>query len=299
MTGATVLVTGGSGQVASALAARAPAFAARGQRLQVAGRPGFDFDRPGSLAAAFEAARPALVINAAAWTAVDAAESEPEAAFRANRDGPAALAALSAAAGIPLLHLSTDYVFDGTKGAPYRETDPVAPVGVYGASKRAGEEAVLAACPRAIVLRTAWVYAATGRNFVRTMLGAARRTDRLRVVADQRGAPTSADDLADAILGVTAVLGRGWRPDYAGIYHAAGGGETTWHGFAVAIFEEAARHGVAAPAIEPIATADWPTPARRPADSRLDCTRLAAVFGVRLPPWRPSLGPVVDRLLAG
>ena len=173
----------------------------------------------------FAGGAPSLVVNAAAYTAVDAAEDDADAAFRANRDGPAELARLCEAAGIPLIHVSTDYVFDGLKGAPYVETDATSPQGVYGASKLAGEGAVLAACSRAIVLRTSWVYSPIGRNFVRTMLAAGQRNDRLRVVADQTGCPTSAPDLAAAILGVAARLrAGGWQDRYAGIYHAAGTG---------------------------------------------------------------------------
>ena len=292
MTG--ILVVGARGQLAAALAD------AGGPAVRRLGRPALDFDRPDGVAAAVRGAMrdfgPALVVNAAAWTAVDAAEADPDAAARANRDGPALLAALCAEAGLPLIHVSTDYVFDGLKGAPYVETDPPCPTGVYGATKLAGERAVLAAGGRAVVLRTSWVYAATGRNFVRTMLGAA--APRLRVVADQQGCPTAAADLAAAVLAVAARLREGWRDEYAGVFHTAGTGATTWHGLAVAIFEEAARHGRPVPAVDAIATADWPTPARRPPDSRLDCGKLHRVFGVRLPAWRPSLAGVVDALLA-
>jgi dTDP-4-dehydrorhamnose reductase len=287
-----ILVTGGSGQVATALER------AGGGRVRRVGRPEFDFDRPDSIGAAFRAASPALVVNAAAWTAVDAAEAAPEAALRANRDGPAELARLCAGAAVPLIHLSTDYVFDGDKGAPYTEADPTSPTGVYGATKLAGEEAVLAACPRAVVVRTSWVYAAEGKNFVRTMLAASRRTGTLRVVADQRGCPTAAADLAGAILHVADRIMQGWSDAYDGVFHAAGSGETTWHGLAEAVFAEAARHGMKRPVVEPIATADWPTPARRPADSRLDCSRFAHVFGHRLPQWRDALSRTVDEIFA-
>ena len=290
---APILVTGGSGQLACALERAAGARA-----IRRVGRPAFDFDRPDTLAPLLREAAPSLVVNAAAYTAVDKAESEPDAAARANRDGPAALAAWCAEAGIPLIHVSTDYVFDGAKGAPYVETDPTAPTGVYGASKLAGERAVLASGARAIVLRTAWVYSATGRNFVLTMLNAARKTDRLRVVADQRGCPTAAGDLAAAILAVADTLARdGWDDARGGLYHAAGGGETTWHGLAEAVFDAAARHGHPRPVVEAIATADWPTPARRPADTRLDCDKLHAAFGVRLPPWRDSVAATVSTIL--
>jgi dTDP-4-dehydrorhamnose reductase len=286
-----VLVTGGSGQLASALAG-APGV------LRV-GRPAFDFDRPETIEATFRAAAPWLVVNAAAYTAVDAAESDAEAAYRANADGPGILAGLCAAADIPLIHVSTDYVFDGSKPTPYREIDPVNPQGVYGASKLAGEEAVRMACGKSIVLRTAWVYAPTGKNFVRTMLTGGKTRDRLTVVADQHGCPTTAQDLADAILAIIARIDRtGWDPVYDGIFHAAGSGETSWHGLAVATFEEAARHGARVPEVVPIAASDWPTPAKRPANSRLDCTRLDVVFGVRMPHWRESLTRTVDTIFA-
>ena len=297
-----ILITGGAGQLATSLDALARE---RGMTAIRVGRPEFDFDRPDTIDAVFQATQPALVVNAAAYTAVDAAETDAEAAARANETGPARLAALCAAAGVPLIHVSTDYVFDGRKGAPYVETDPTAPQGVYGATKLAGERAVLGSGAQAIVMRTSWVYAATGKNFIRTMLNAAHRLQsqgdgvaRLRVVADQRGCPTSADDLAAAILNIVQrILADGWQPGYGGVVHAAGSGETSWHGLAVAAFEAAARHGRPLPIVDPIATADWPTPAPRPADSRLDCTRLATLFGQVLPPWRDSVDQVVGRLL--
>jgi dTDP-4-dehydrorhamnose reductase len=286
----TLLVTGGSGQLATALAKAAPGL------VRVVGRPGFDFDRPETVEDLFAHEVPALVVNAAAWTAVDLAESEREAAWRANATGPGLLASLCARHGTHLIHVSTDYVFDGEKGAPYVETDSVNPTGVYGASKLAGEQAVLTALPTGVILRTAWVYAEGGRNFVRTMLNAATRLHRLRVVADQRGCPTNADDLARAVLLVAdRLLGSGGA---GGIYHATGSGDTTWHGFAQAIFEEAGKHGWKVPAVDAITTAEWPTPARRPADSRLDCTRLAEIFGVRLPHWQPSLKRAVAAICA-
>jgi dTDP-4-dehydrorhamnose reductase len=286
-----ILVTGGSGQLARAL----EAFSG-GRKLRRVGRPEFDFDRPETVTHTLQSTRPSLVINAAAWTAVDAAESNAEAAARANHDGPALIAHYCASAGIPLIHISTDYVFDGSKGAPYLETDAPNPIGVYGATKRAGEEAVLAGCPQALIVRTSWVFADSGKNFVLTMLNARRNTDRLRVVGDQRGCPTAAPALAAALLTAADRLSEGWSHGYAGLYHACGAGETTWHGLATALFEEAERHGVPRPQIDAIATADWPTPVRRPADSRLECGKLARVFGVRLPDWRDSLADVVDRV---
>jgi len=285
-----ILVTGGAGQLATALA-RAP-------DVTVVGRPAFDFEQPASIDSALAAAAPTLVVNAAAWTAVDAAETNRDAAMRANCDGPARLATLCAEAGIPLIHISTDYVFDGDKGSPYVESDRTNPTGVYGETKLAGERAVLAANPRAIVIRTAWVYSATGKNFVRTMLALGQTRDHLRVVADQRGCPTAADALADIVLGVARAATAEWRDEYGGVFHSCGTGETTWHGFAEAIFAEAARHGARVPTVEPITTAEFPTPAKRPADSRLDCSKLERVFALRQPPWQSSLAGVVDALLA-
>ncbi len=289
MTG-PILVTGGSGQLATALAQ------ARPDRVVVVGRPVFDFDRPETIAAAVETVQPAMVINAAAWTAVDAAEANPEAAARANTAGPRLLAESCRARGIPLIHISTDYVFDGTKGAPYTEDDSTCPTGIYGLTKRDGETAVLAAHPEAVILRTSWVYATIGRNFVITMLNAAARAPRLRVVADQVGNPTNVDDLAAATLAVCDRIMSERDKSLGGIYHATGDGATTWHGLAVATLAEAARHGWKQPPVDPITTQDWPTPARRPPDSRLDCSKLALTFGVRLPAWQPSLASAVSVL---
>jgi dTDP-4-dehydrorhamnose reductase len=294
---APILVTGSTGQLGVALA---EAAAALGLALDRVDRPAFDFDRPGSVADVVAASAPALVVNTAAYTAVDAAEDDADAAFRANRDGPAELARLCEAAGIPLIHISTDYVFDGLKGAPYVDTDAPSPQGVYGASKLAGEAAVLAGCSRAIVVRTSWLYSPTGKNFVRTMLAAGRRNGQLRVVADQTGCPTSAQDLAQAILGMAGrLMGGGWEDRWAGVYHAAGTGGTSWHELATATFEVAARYGQAMPTLMPIVTAEWPTRAKRPPDSRLDCGRLAAAFGLRLPPWRDGLARTVEAIFAG
>lgn len=294
MTG-PILVTGGTGQLASALATLG------GERIRLVGRPEFDFERPETIAAAFGVAKPSLVVNAAAYTAVDAAESDVAAAYRANRDGPEALARLCAEAGVPLIHISTDYVYDGEKPTPYIETDAVGPRSVYGASKLAGEQAVLATGARSIILRTAWVYAATGRNFVRTMLNLGQTRDTLGVVADQHGCPTAAADLAAAILAIGRRLEQdGWDVARSGVFHAAGTGETTWHGLAMAVFAEASRHGAKTPtSVTAITTAEYPTPASRPANSRLDCTRLAAAFGIRLPNWRESVARTVEQIFAG
>jgi dTDP-4-dehydrorhamnose reductase len=289
----TILVTGGSGQLATAIGRAALGRADR-DAIRVVGRPALDFDRPDTLGALF-ADPPRLLINTAAWTAVDAAETEPQAASRANAEGPARLAVLCQRHGTRLIHLSTDYVFDGQKGAPYVERDATNPTGIYGRTKLAGEHAVLESCPDAAILRTAWVYAEGGRNFVRTMLNAARKTPSLRVVADQRGNPTNADDLARAVLGVADAMLAG-AP--GGIFHAAGTGEASWYGFAQAIFDAAGPLGWPVPAIAAITTAEYPTPARRPADSRLDCAKLANTFGIRMPPWQPSLQRAIRSLCA-
>ena len=285
-----ILVTGGSGQLARCLEDHAGDLPIR--RI---GRPDLDFDAPDTIPGLLAAIAPRMIVNAAAYTAVDKAESEPEAADRANHLGPLLLAQYCAKAGVPLIHVSTDYVFDGAKGEPYVETDAPNPTGVYGATKLAGEHAVLAANPMTIVLRTSWVYSAHGKNFVLTMLGAGARLPKLRVVADQVGNPTSADALAQAILAIAArIIADGWQPAYRGVFHAAGTGDTSWHGLATAIFRHAAEHGLAAPEVEPITTADWPTPARRPADSRLSSQALEQVFGQRLPDWDQSLADTIS-----
>jgi dTDP-4-dehydrorhamnose reductase len=290
-----ILIIGASGQLGDSLA---KLCTAQGLDHAALARPAVDLAQPETLAAALTATKPAFVINAAAYTAVDNAESDEAAAVAGNHTGPKALAQLCAAANAVLIHVSTDYVFDGNKGAPYLETDATGPTGVYGRTKRDGETAILATPAKAVILRTAWVYSAHGKNFARTMLTAGRKLPRLRVVADQRGTPTAAPDLAAAILAIIArIRETGWRAEYRGIFHATNQGETTWHGFAAAIFEEAAKQGYQPPHVEPITTADWPTPTRRPPDSRLECSKLRQIFGVQLPPWRASLPNIVGTLL--
>ena len=292
-----ILITGASGQLGRALVAEATA---RQLDFMAVSRPEFDLAQPATIDASFSRARPDLVINAAAYTSVDAAETEREAAQAGNHTGPEFLARLCAARNVPLIHISTDYVFDGTKGEPYVETDPTNPTGVYGLTKRDGENAVLATGAKAIILRTSWVYAPYGKNFLRTMLKAAQRMPALRVVADQRGTPTAAPDLARVILTIAEKIREGgWQDFYPGIFHATNEGATTWHGFACAIFEEAKEFGHPLPRIDPITTADWPTPAKRPADSRLNCDKLRRVFGCALPPWRESLKTVCATLTPG
>ena len=250
-----------------------------------------DLNELDAIAPLVERVQAGMVVNATAHTAVDRAEDEPEAAFRANAQAPGRLAEACAAHGATLLHYSTDYVFDGSGTRPYREDDPTAPLGVYGASKLAGEQAIAASGARHLILRTAWVYATHGANFLRTMLRVGAERDELRVVADQTGCPTPAWLIAD----VSAQILRQGIAE-SGVRHLVAAGETTWHGFAEAIFERAHALDLIArkPVVHPIATADYPTRARRPAYSVLDTTRLRGEFGVTLPDWRSAL----DRTLA-
>jgi dTDP-4-dehydrorhamnose reductase len=287
-----LLVLGAGGQVGSELVRAGPV---RGFAVTGLTRADLDITRAEDVRDAIVRAGCALVVNAAAYTAVDRAEREPEAAFAVNRDGAANVASACTVADVPLLHLSTDYVFDGTKATSYVESDPVHPLSVYGASKAAGERAVVERLARHIVLRTSWVYSAVGHNFVRTMLRLGAERDRLSVVADQVGCPTSAADLAATVLTLAeALLGDG--RERWGTYHYAGAGETSWHGFAVAIFDLAAPYSGRRPEVVPIATSEYPTPARRPHRSVLDCTRICETFGIRQRPWRDGLAEVVRAL---
>lgn len=249
-----------------------------------------DFDQPASLAALLDRVQPTVVVNAAAYTAVDRAESDRDAAFRANAEAPGVLAQWCAQAGVPLVHYSTDYVFDGQGTRPYREDDATAPLGVYGASKLAGEQAIRAAGGRHLIFRTAWVYASHSANFLRTMLRVGAERDVLRVVADQVGTPTPAALIAD-------VTAQALQHDGAlsGTWHLTAKGETSWHGFAEAIFAEAVATGVLprAPKVEAITTAEYPTPAKRPAYSHLDVAKLEQDFGVVLPSWQDGLKRVI------
>jgi len=252
-----------------------------------------DCDDPSGLAALVERVRPDVVVNAAAYTAVDRAEQERDAAWRVNAEAPRVLADACARHAARLVHYSTDYVFDGRGTRPYREDDPTVPLGVYGASKLAGEDAVRASGALHMIFRTAWVYAAHSHNFLRTMLRVGGERDVLRVVADQVGTPTPASLIAD----VTAnALRHPSAP--AGTWHLTADGQTTWHGFAEAIFAGAVRRGLLprAPMVEPITTADYPTPAARPAYSVLDTRKLRETFGISLPAWQDGLGGVLDEL---
>ncbi len=288
-----ILVAGREGQVARALVAR---FA--GHAVTALEPPALDLTDRASIEAAVAAAAPDLVVNAAAYTAVDRAEDDAALAHAVNRDGAAWLAEAAAARGLPFVHFSTDYVFDGLKGAPYLETDIPSPLGVYGRSKEEGERAVLAANPRSIILRTAWVCSAVGGNFVKTMLRLAAERDELRVVADQHGAPTFAADLADAVFAMALRLLASPAGDEAfGLFHLSGAPHTTWHGFAAEILAQAAARGHKRPALTAIATSDYPTRAVRPADGRLDCGKIGRVHGIAPADWRASLGRCLDELI--
>jgi len=291
-----LVVTGRSGQVVSALAERGRAA---GVEIVAVGRPDLDLARPETVGPALEAARPDVIVSAAAHTAVDRAESEADLAFAINAGGAGAVAEAAAALGVPVIHLSTDYVFDGSKPTPWCEDDPTGPLGVYGASKLAGERAVLAAGGRAVVLRVAWVHSPFGGNFVKTMLRLAATMDRVRVVADQIGAPTSAFDLADGIVTVAGhLLARPGEADLGGVFHmGAGGSDASWADVAEAVFAGSAARGGPSASVERITTAEYPTAARRPAHSRLGSERLARLHGIVLPDWRVSLEPVLDRLV--
>ena len=253
-----------------------------------------DLVDPGSLAQALDEARADVVVNAAAWTAVDRAEDEPGLADSINHRAVGEIGAWAARHGAKVVHYSTDYVFDGSATRPYREDDATAPLGVYGATKLAGEQALRASAARHLVFRTAWVYAAHGHNFLRTMLRLAGERDELRVVADQVGAPTPARLIADVTA--TALARPAGSPD--GTYHLVSHGQCSWHGFASAIVEGAVARGLIprAPRMVPIATADYPTRARRPAYSVLDSSRLESAFGLQLPDWRAGLDQVLDEL---
>ncbi len=278
------LITGAGGQLATELAQTAPP----GWSVVALSRAHLDIGDGAAVEAAVARARPDLIFNAAAYTAVDRAESEPDLAFRVNRDGPAALATAAKAVGARLVHVSTDFVFDGSAGKPYAPDHPTAPLGVYGASKGAGEEAVLSAAPEALIVRTAWVYAASGANFLKTMLRLMASREEVRVVADQVGAPTAAADLAQALWTLTA-------QDQGGVLHFTNAGVASWYDFAQAIADEGLATGVLPRAcrVTPIGTADYPTPARRPSYSVLDCSETWTRLGAPARHWRAALRQVI------
>lgn len=284
-----ILLTGSTGQVGGALA---PLLAMFGQVIAPT-RAELDLSKEEPIRAFVRAIKPHWIINPAAYTAVDKAETERDLAYAINASAPRILGEEAKALGANVIHFSTDYVFDGTKAQPYTEVDRPNPVNVYGASKLAGEQALAATGAAHIVLRTSWVYSAAGKNFLTTILNAARTQPEIRIVADQLGAPTAARDLAALtahILTTNANLA-----GKSGIFHAASSGETTWHGFAQQIIREAQilESATAFAALTPIATSEYPTPAARPANSRLDCSKLSNEFNYRLPPWQASLAEVM------
>jgi len=289
-----LVVTGREGQVVSSLL---EAGQLAGVDVIAIGRPQLDLANPDTVIEAITAARPDVVVSAAAYTAVDQAEDEPDLAFRVNAVGAGKVAQAAARLGVPVIHLSTDYVFDGSASGSYVETDATAPASVYGATKLAGEQAVAAANPRNLILRTAWVYSPFGKNFVKTMLRLAADRDEISVVADQWGNPTSALDIADAILHAAATLHR--NKDFAafGIYHLAGTGEANWSGFARHILDTSRVSGGPSARVRDITTTDYPTKARRPANSRLSSAKFASAFGWSAPDWRLATEAVVRRVL--
>ena len=290
-----IVVTGRDGQVVRSLCERA---VGRAVEIVPIGRPELDLSMPAdAIISAIEGLRPSIIVSAAAYTQVDKAESEPELALAVNAGGPRALAEAARHLNVPIIQLSTDYVFDGAKSSPYVETDPTSPQGIYGASKLKGEEAVLSTHGDSAVLRTAWVYSPFGANFVKTMLRLAGERDEIAVVADQHGNPTSALDIAEGILRVADNLVGNPDPALRGIFHMTADGEASWAKLAEAVFEASAKESGPVAKVRYIRTSDYPTAARRPSNSRLDSSKLAATHGVRLPGWRQSVTEVVKRLI--
>ena len=292
-----ILVTGREGQVARSLAQRAAADPE--VEFLAIGRPQFDLLQPETARTAILAARPDVVVSAAAHTAVDKAEDEPDEAFAINARGAGAVAAAAAEAGAAIIHLSTDYVFSGNKPDAYAETDATDPRNVYGRSKLEGEKAVAAANPRHVILRTAWVYSPFGKNFVKTMLALASQRDHIRVVGDQWGNPTAAADIAEGILRIAKTIVADRRPELFGVFHLAGQGDASWAGFARQVFNESARLGGPSAHVEDVTTGDYPTKAPRPRNSRLSCERLRYIYGWRPPAWQETCRTVVTQLVDG
>jgi dTDP-4-dehydrorhamnose reductase len=290
-----ILVTGVEGQLGTELVRQAPAC---GIDVTAPLMAEMDLTNSVRVEEVFAAARPAAVINAAAYTLVDRAESESDLAFAVNAAAPAHLARLCRRAGIPLVQVSTDYVFDGCKQIPYVEDDPVAPLGVYGRSKAEGEAAVRSTLPEHLIVRTAWLYSPYGSNFVRTILRLAAEGKELRIVDDQVGSPTCAADFAEALLTIAGRLRSGGGIPW-GTYHYCGRGSTSWFGFARHILQTlTARRHIDGYRVVPITTREFPTAARRPAFSVLDCSRIQAAFDITLKPWQKSVERTIDRLLA-
>jgi dTDP-4-dehydrorhamnose reductase len=290
-----ILVAGKTGQLARCLVDVAEQ---RALPIIAFGRPDFDLEDTDSITRAVDAALPRAIVNAAGYTAVDRAESEPERAFAVNRDGAERLAATARRLQVPFLHVSTDYVFDGRKSSAYFEDDIPCPLGVYGRSKLEGELAVMDTNPDALVFRTSWVYSPYGTNFLKTVLRLADTRDVVRVVDDQRGAPTAAIDVASTIIDALGQVNEKNVQARAGVYHVTAAGETTWYGFAKVIFSGWHDRGHRVPVLESITSADYPSRVERPANSRLDCGKTDRVFGIRMPLWSMSVGACLDVLAA-
>jgi dTDP-4-dehydrorhamnose reductase len=291
-----LVVTGREGQLAQSLIERCQGA---GVEIVCLARPRFDLLAPDAVARAIEAADGDVVINAAAYTAVDKAESEPDLAMRVNGDGAGAVAAGAARAGRPVVQISTDYVFDGALDRPYREDDPVAPASAYGRTKLAGENQVARANPRHVIARTAWIFSPFGQNFLKTMLRLGLTRDSVSVVGDQWGAPSSALAIADALIAIARrLVAEPQNESLFGTFHVTGSDYTNWAGFAEVILSEAVALGRAPVAVVPISTAQYPTPAARPANSRLDVGKLRRIFGIALPEWRGAAQDCVRRLVA-
>lgn len=288
-----VLITGAHGQVGHELLRCAPA----GFEVVGLGSAELDIANAEQVAEVIARVQPRLIINAAAYTAVDKAESDAARAFAVNRGGVSLLACAAERLAIPLLHISTDYVFAGDAAEPYRESDPTGPTGVYGVSKLAGEQALAEHCSRYLILRTSWVFGAHGHNFVKTMLRLARERDELSVVADQHGGPTSARSIAATLWQLAQLYVRQGELTW-GVYHFSGLPSCSWHGFAEEIFRQAHEQGLIArvPTVRRIRTEDYPTPARRPQWSVLDCSRLNSMFGIAIPDWRLELADLLCQL---
>lgn len=288
-----MIVTGRAGQVVSALAE----WGRRQDLFDVVplGRPELDLADPGSIEVAIRSCQPDIIVSAAAYTAVDSAETDEANARAVNQIAPGEIGRVASILDIPVIHLSTDYVFDGTKGSPYGETDPTNPLGVYGRSKLEGEQALAGATDNHVILRTAWVYSPFGRNFLKTMLKVAEARERLSVVDDQVGNPTSAFDIADGVVAVAKNLLHSRASELRGTFHLAGQGAASWADFAAGIFEASHRFGGPSAQIDRISTVDYPTVAKRPANSRLDTAKLASIHGVQIPDWQSSVQQVVSR----
>jgi dTDP-4-dehydrorhamnose reductase len=292
-----ILVAGARGQVASALAEECAGR--RDISAICLGRPDFDITDPDNVERMINLYAPQIVVNAAAYTAVDKAESDEKIARAVNEKGSLHLAQSAARAGIPLIHLSTDYVFSGTKPTPYTETDEVGPLGVYGRTKLAGELAVARNHARHVILRTSWIYSHIGSNFVLTMLRLGKERDYLRIVDDQIGHPSYAPSIARGVLHICSVLNRHpLEAPFFGVFHLTGEGMASWYEFARAIFEESKSFGQPYPHLEPISSAEYPTPAARPLNSRLDGSRLRTVYGISLPHWRDDLDICLKRIFS-